>query len=220
MASIAIVGGHGKISRLLIPLLVEAGHLPVALIRKAEQVDALTRLGAKTRILDIENSSVEQFAEAFEGCSVVVFAAGGGTDGNAARKQSVDLGGSVKSAAAAQLVGIKRFVQISAIGVDVDPDLGAGDTWVAYVTAKREADRNLRGTTLDWTIVRPGALTNDEPTSKISLGMSEERGHISRADVAAVLAAAIDDDRTIGKQWNLISGSRSVDEAIDDALRD
>src|SRR5699024_9058176 len=117
--------------------------------------------GAATRPLDIESASVEDFATAFTGCDAVVFAAGGGTDGNVERKRTVDLEGSLKSIRAAETLGIKRFVQLSAMGIEQDPEPDAGESWVAYVKAKREADEALRASSLDWTIVRPGALTDD-----------------------------------------------------------
>ncbi|WP_293787404.1 SDR family oxidoreductase [uncultured Aeromicrobium sp.] len=218
MAAIAIVGGHGKVSRHLIPLLVDTGHLPVALIRDPRQADDLTPLGAKTRLLDIENSKVDDFATVFEGCAAVVFAAGGGPDGNIERKRTVDLEGSLKSIAAAERIGIDRFVQVSAIGVDQDPPADAGDVWAAYVRAKRDADAALRDSSLRWTILRPGALTDDEPTGKVTLAPEVERGEIPRADVAAVIAAVIDDNRTAGKQWELVSGDTPIAQAVTAAV--
>ncbi|MET1036627.1 MAG: NAD(P)H-binding protein, partial [Aeromicrobium sp.] len=114
MTRIAIVGGHGKIARLLIPQLVDAGHQPVALVRKPEYTAELEDLGAEVTLLDIEASDEDDFARAFDGVGAVVFAAGGGADGNAARKKTVDLGGSLKSIAGATTAGVRRFVQISA----------------------------------------------------------------------------------------------------------
>src|SRR3954468_12640411 len=112
--TVAVVGGHGQIARLLHPLLLQAGHTPVALVRKQEQAERLEGEGVTTRHLDIEADDVDAFARAFEGCDAVVFAAGGGPDGNAERKRTVDLEGSTKSADAAEQAGIRRFVQVSA----------------------------------------------------------------------------------------------------------
>ncbi|RLV56341.1 SDR family oxidoreductase [Aeromicrobium phragmitis] len=218
MAAIAIVGGHGKVSRHLIPLLVDAGHLPVALIRDPQQAEDLTPLGAKTRLLDIENSDAGDFAAAFEGCTAVVFAAGGGPDGNIERKRTVDLEGSLKSIAAAEQAGIERFVQVSAIGVDQDPPGDAGEVWTAYVRAKRDADVALRESSLRWTIIRPGGLTDDEPTGKVTLAPEVERGEIPRADVAAVIASVIDDNRTSGKQWEVVGGETPIAQAVTAAV--
>ena len=125
MSRIAVVGGHGQVARLLHPLLVAAGHTPVALVRREAYREELESLGAEVRILDLERDGVGEYAAAFDGCAAVVFAAGGGPDGNAARKRTVDLGASLTSIAAATQQGIDRFVQISAIGVDEPVGAGA-----------------------------------------------------------------------------------------------
>ena len=214
MTRTAIVGGHGQIARLLIPLLVDAGHLPVALIRTPDHAAELEGLGAEVVHLDIEAADEELFAEAFAGAEAVVFAAGGGADGNIERKRTVDLGGSLKSIAAAELAGIRRFVQISAISVDEPVADDAEPGWRAYVEAKRDADIALRASDLDWTIVRPGGLTDDAPTGEVALAATVERGQVPRADVAAVIAAALDDPTTYGQQWELTSGSTPIPDAI------
>ena len=214
MSQIAIVGGNGKIARHLIPQLAADGHQPVALVRNPTYKHDLEQLGAHVRLLDIEQDEVDHFAAAFAECDAVVFAAGGGPDGNIDRKRTVDLGGSLKSIEAAQQAGIDRFVQISAINVD---DPVADDTepvWKAYVEAKRDADIALRDSGLDWTILRPGRLTNDEGTGEVALGEDIGRGEIPRADVAAVVVAVLDDPTSIGRQWNLVGGQTPVDEAV------
>ena len=217
MSRIAVVGGHGQIAQKLHPLLVDAGHTPVALVRAEGQRADLERLGAEVRLLDLETDGVPAFAIAFAGCEAVVFAAGGGPDGNIERKRTVDLGGAVKSIEAASLAGIRRFVQVSAIGVDDPLPEGTDPVWTAYVEAKRDADVALRASGLDWTILRPGRLTDDPPTGLVSLGPDVARGAITRADVAAVVAAVLDDDTSIRAQGNLVGGDTPVAEAVANA---
>lgn len=214
---IAIVGGHGKIALLLHPLLVAAGHTPVALVRREAQCADVEALGAEPRILDIETATAGDFAGAFDGCDAVVFTAGGGPDGNIERKRTVDLEGSLKSIEGALQVGIRRFVQVSAINVDNPVPVDAGEVWKAYVAAKRDADIALRASSLDWTIIRPGRLTDEPGTGLVALGPDVPRAEIPRADVAAVLAAVIPDADTIGHQWNLVSGDTPVAEAVTEA---
>jgi uncharacterized protein YbjT (DUF2867 family) len=218
MTRIAIVGGHGQIARLLHPLLIAAGHEPVALVRRQEQADALAAEGVTTRHLDIEADDEQAFATAFEGCGAVVFAAGGGPDGDIERKRTVDLEGSTKSVAGARAAGIERFVQISAIGVDDPLPDDIEPVWRAYVEAKRDADAHLRDSALAWTVLRPGRLTDDAATGRVALGPDVDRGEVTRGDVAAVVAAVLDDDRTVGRQWNLVGGDLDVPSAIRDAL--
>jgi uncharacterized protein YbjT (DUF2867 family) len=211
MSRIAIVGGHGNIARLLIPILVDAGHQPVAFVRNPDYRDELEGLGAEVGILDIEQEDANAFGVAFDGCDAVVFAAGGGPDGNIERKRTVDLGGSLKSIEGATLAGVRRFVQISAISVDEPVTADAGEVWSAYVEAKRDADKALRESDLDWTIIRPGGLTDDPPTGKVRLAEKVERAQIPRADVAAVIAAVLDDPpRSVTNGKSSAAMTRSV----------
>ena len=214
MSRIAIVGGHGQVALHLHPELVRAGHQPVALVRREEYRDQLEGLGAEVRILDIERQDADGFAEAFAGCDAVVFAAGGGPDGNIERKRTVDLGGSLKSIEAARKAGISRFVQVSAIGVDDPLPADTGDVWRAYVEAKRDADAALRDSHLDWTILRPGRLTDEPGTARVALGQDVARGDIPRVDVAATVAAVLDDGTSVGRQWSLVGGDVPIADAV------
>lgn len=214
MTSIAVVGGHGAIARLLHPLLLAAGHTPVALVRSEAHRAALEAMGARVRPLDIENDDSAAFAAAFADCGAAVFAAGGGADGNAERKRTVDLGGALKSIDGARAAGIRRLVQISAIGVDTPLSDDTDPVWRAYVEAKRDADIALRASDLDWTIVRPGRLTDHRGTGRISAGPDVDRGDIPRADVAAVIAAVLADDTSIGRQFTVVGGDTPIAAAV------
>ncbi|MDI6908364.1 SDR family oxidoreductase [Nocardioides sp.] len=213
MTRIAIVGGHGQIARQLVPLLRRADHDPVALVRNEAYREELEGRGAEVRMLDIEHQGAAEFAAAFAGCDAVVFAAGGGPDGNVERKRTVDLEGSLKSIEAARAAGIRRLVQVSAIGVDDPLDADTGDVWRAYVEAKRDADAALRASGLDWTILRPGRLTDEPATGHVALGPGVARGEVTRADTAAVLAAVLDVPSSIGQQWNVVNGDVPIEQA-------
>jgi uncharacterized protein YbjT (DUF2867 family) len=189
----------------------------VALVRKEAYRAELEGLGAEVRILDLETQAAADLAEAFQGCDAVVFAAGGGPDGNIERKRTVDLEGSLKSIEGARNAGISRFVQISAISVDDPLPEDTAPVWRAYVEAKRDADAALRQSGLDWTIIRPGRLTDDPATGLVALGPDVARGDVTRADVAAVVAAVLDVEGTIGAQWNLVGGETPVAEAVTSA---
>lgn len=214
MSQVAVVGGHGQVARHLHPLLLERGLTPVALVRSDAQRATLEEAGAHARLLDIERADGQAFGEAFAGCAAVVFAAGGGPDGNIERKRTVDLEGSLKSIQGAHAAGITRFVQISAINVDNPLPEDTEPVWKAYVEAKRDADEALRVSGLDWTILRPGRLTDDPATGLVALGDDVRRSDIPRADVAAVVAEVLDDESTHGHQWNLVGGQVPVAEAV------
>ncbi|MGZ6764613.1 MAG: NAD(P)H-binding protein [Nocardioides sp.] len=218
MTHVAIVGGHGQVARHLHEQLVARGHVPVALVRREEHRAPLEALGAEVRMLDIEAQEADAFAAAFAGCEAVVFAAGGGPDGNVERKRTVDLEGSLKSVEGASRAGVRRFVQVSAIGVDDPLPEDTAEVWRAYVEAKRDADAAVRASDLDWTILRPGRLTDEPAAGLVALGDDVARGDVTRADVAAVVAAVLDDERSIGRQWNLVGGDTPVEAAVDAAV--
>lgn len=215
MTRVAVVGGNGQVARHLHRSLVAAGHQPVALARREEYRAGLEALGAELRLLDIERQGADAFAQAFTGCGAVVFAAGGGPDGNVTRKRTVDLEGSLKSIEAATSLGIERFVQVSAIAVDDPVPSGAGEVWTAYVEAKRDADAALRASDLAWTILRPGRLVDEPATGRVTLAERVERADVTRADVARVVAAVLDDPRTVRHQWELVNGPTPVADAVD-----
>ncbi|GAA4156699.1 NAD(P)H-binding protein [Gryllotalpicola daejeonensis] len=218
MARVAIIGAHGKVGQELMRELYDAGHDFVGIARGEEHAEDVFRLGGEGVRLDLEATDAATLAQAIEGCDAVVFTAGAGGGSGVERKRTVDYGASVLSVQAAQAAGIRRFIQISAAGVDdpttetVVPD----EQWVAYVRAKRDADAELRSSGLDWTILRPTTLTTGEGTGLIELAESVDRanGSIARADVAATIVAVLDNAGTAGKQWELTGGSTPIAEAV------
>jgi uncharacterized protein YbjT (DUF2867 family) len=214
MSRIVVVGGHGKISRLLTPMLVSNGDEVVSVFRNPGHRSDVEALGAEAFVCDVEPASIADLVPAMTGADAVVFAAGAGPGSGAARKYTVDYEASVKSAAAAEEAGVSRFVQVSAIGVDEGPDPRTDEVWAAYVEAKRDADAALRRSGLAWTILRPGRLTDDEPTGLVRLAEHTERDSIPRADVAAVIAAVLTFPETAGHTWDLTSGETPIPAAV------
>jgi uncharacterized protein YbjT (DUF2867 family) len=214
MTRVAIVGAHGKVAQQLMRVLYDRGDDFVGIVRNEEHAEDVYRLGGQGALVDIESATVEQLATAFEGCDAVVFSAGAGGGSSIERKRTVDYGGSVKSAEAAKLAGIRRFVQVSAWGVDNPLPEDTEPVWRAYVEAKRDADAALRRSDLDWTILRPGGLTFDEGTGRITLADSTPRGSIPREDVAALIATCIDEASSIGRTWEVISGDTPIEQAV------
>ena len=208
---IVIAGGHGQIALHLSARLAQSGHTPVGLIRNPEHADDLA--GAEPLVLDLEKSSVADVAAALEGADAVVFAAGAGPGSTAERKLTVDRDGAVLLADAAEAAGVRRMVVISAMSAD-DFDASSTDVFQVYLRAKSEADAHVRASGLDWTIVRPGGLTDDEPTGLVTVGETVPRGSISRVDVAAVIAELLEDQLAIGRQFEVIAGSTTVREAL------
>lgn len=210
---IIIAGGHGQIARQLGRLVADAGHVPVGLIRNPEQVSDLERDHIGWELLDLEDTDLTRLAEVVSGADAVVFAAGGGADGNAARKESVDKGAAIKLADAARQVGVRRYVMVSAMGIDgLDED--SEEVFQVYLRAKRDADDHLRSTDLDWTIVKPGRLTDDVPTGRVRVAEHLESGSVTRGDVAHVVAEVLESQNTIGVTFDVLGGETAIAEAV------
>jgi nucleoside-diphosphate-sugar epimerase len=208
--NVVIVGGHGKIGMRLAKILADRGDSPRGIIRKTEQADDLEAIGAEPIVLDIENVEID---DAVSGADAVVFAAGAGPGSGPARKRTVDYAGAVNLADAAQTHGVRRYLIVSAIGAN-HPERWSGEM-KPYYEAKAEADKYVEESGLDYTIVRPGGLTDDPGTGKVDLGDGPGgAGSVTRDDVALVLAEALTADNTIGKAFDLLNGETPVAEAL------
>ncbi|MFF9283590.1 NAD(P)H-binding protein [Streptomyces griseosporeus] len=209
---IVIAGGHGQIALRLERLLAARGDEVAGLIRKAEQGDDLREAGAEPVLLDLESASVEEVAAHLQGADAAVFAAGAGPGSGVARKETVDKGAAVLFADAAVRARVRRFVVVSSMGADARHQ--GDDVFDVYLRAKGEADDYVRGLDLDWTILRPGSLTNDAGTGLVRLEARTGRGPVPRDDVAAVLAELVDTPATNGLTLELVSGSTPVSVAV------
>ena len=170
-------------------------------------------VGARAVVLDLETSNVDDLASVVEGADAVVFAAGAGPNSGPERKESVDKNAAALLADAAEQAGVRRYVLVSSMGTEpVDPD--SDDVMAIYLRAKAAADEDLRGRDLDWTIVRPGRLTDAEGSGQVLAGSGVEYGEIPRADVAATLQAVLHSPETIGKQFSLVGGTEQIREAL------
>jgi uncharacterized protein YbjT (DUF2867 family) len=211
MSKIAIAGGHGKIALILGRLLAERGDTVRGLIRNPDQADDLRAVGIEPVIADLESES--DIASAIRGADAVVFAAGAGPGSGDARKKTVDLGGAVKLVEAAKAEGVSRYLIVSSMGAEKPPADGA-EGFGAYLQAKFEADEAVRASGLDYTVVRPGGLTDDPGTGLVTIAEDTGRGKVPRADAAAVFAACLDTPSTIGQSFDLISGTTPIPDAL------
>ncbi|MDI3419631.1 SDR family oxidoreductase [Streptomyces luteolus] len=212
---IVIAGGHGQIALRLERLLAARGYEVAGLIRNPGQGDDLREAGAEPVLCDLESASVEEVAAHLQGAGAAVFAAGAGPGSGVGRKDTVDRGAAVLFAEAAERAGVRRYVVVSSMGAD--PGHKGDEVFDAYLRAKGEADAYVRGRdALDWTILKPGMLTNDAGTGQVRLEASTGRGPIPRDDVAAVLAELVDTPGTVGLTLELVSGPTPVTVAVKD----
>jgi uncharacterized protein YbjT (DUF2867 family) len=209
---VVVAGGAGKIGLRLLRLLNQEGHRARGLIRKEEQIAALRSAGAEPALVDLESVSVPDLAIAIKGADSVVFAAGAGPGSGEERKWTMDYGGAVKLIEAAQHEGIRRYVIVSSMGAAERPEGDEG--FAVYLQAKHDADEKLRESGLDFTIVRPGRLTDDAGTGRVTVGQRLDRGEVPRDDVAAVLLAVLGADNTVGKDFDLVAGDTPIADAV------
>lgn len=213
---VVIAGGHGKIAMILERLLAERGDSVAGIVRNPAQVADLEAAGAQAIVLDLEQASVDEVAEAVRGADAVVFAAGAGPGSGAARKETVDRDAAILLADAAEAAGVQRYVMVSAISADDRSlDDSYDEVFRAYMRAKSDADADVRARSgLRTTIVRPGSLTDEPGTGNVTIAESTGRGSIAREDVARVLLAVLDAPGTAGRTFELIAGTTPIAEAI------
>jgi len=216
---VVIAGGHGKIALRVTALLAGRGDRVTSLVRNTAHRDDVDTAGAQPVVLDLERTGVAGLVPHVAGADAVVFAAGAGPGSGAARKDTVDRAAAVLLADAAREAGVPRYLLVSSVGVDDPPRPGADAVWAAYLRAKKAAEEALRATDLEWTILRPGSLTDDPGTGKVLLAPPPvDRGDVTRDDTAAVLVALLDTPGTAGQVLELRAGDRDVLAAVKDLV--
>ena len=212
---VIIAGGHGQIALRLERLLAARGDRVAGLIRNPQQAGDLLAAGAEPVFCDLESATAEDVAEHLEGADAAVFAAGAGPGSGAGRKDTVDRAACSLFADAAEAAGVRRFLLVSAMGTDRQIPVGTDPIFAAYLRAKGAAERDVRRRGgLNWTILRPGRLTNDSGTGLVNLAESTGRAEVTRDDVAAVLLALLDEPGTAGRTLELIGGDVPVADAV------
>ncbi len=210
---VAVAGGHGRIALRLLRLLAERGDRARGLVRNPDHAPDLEAAGATAVEADLEALDPEAIASGIAGADAVVFSAGAGPGSGPARKRTVDYGAAVKLIDACRAAGVARYLMVSAMGVH-DP-VARGPEMRPYYEAKLEADQALAASGLDYTIVRPGRLTDERGTGLVQAAPRLERGgQITRDDVAATLLACLGEPGTVGREFDLLAGETSIAEAI------
>ena len=211
---VVIAGGHGQIALLLEKVLADARRRrPSASCATPTTSTDVEAAGAEAVVLDLEDADVDGARRGgarapTPSCSRPA----AGPNSGVARKETVDKGAAVLLADAAEQAGVRRYVMVSSMGTDkADPD--SDDVFQVYLRAKQAADDDLRARDLDWTVVRPGRLTDDPAAGRVQVG-TLARGEIARADVAAVLAEVLSTDATIGTTFDLLAGHQTIEAAL------
>ncbi len=212
MSKVLIIGGHGKVALRLAPLLVERGDEVTSVIRSEHHSADVEATGATPVVADVEHLDVKGLTRLMRDQDAVVWAAGAG-GGNPARTYAVDRDAAIRSMEAAREAGAARYVMVSYIGSSPDHGVPEDHSFFAYAESKAAADAHLRDSGLEWTILGPGPLTLEEPTGFIETRRPGQ-GRVTRGDVAAVAAAVLADDSTIGRTIVFGNGDTPITEAI------
>ncbi len=213
---VVIAGGHGKIALRLAERLSRRGERVISLIRNPDQADDVRARGGEPVVCDLERADVSEVAAAIKGASAVVFAAGAGAGSGAERKLTMDRDGAIKLLHAAEEAGAERYVMVSAVGAEAPPD--GDDVFSTYLRAKAEADAAVQASDREWTIVRPGRLTDEPGTGMVRIEVEPFRGEIPRDDVAAVLDVLLAQELATGRILYVNGGDAVIAEAIDSAI--
>lgn len=209
---VLVVGANGQIGKHLIELFRrDEEHTARAMVRKEEQASAFREKGVETVIADLEGS-VAALAEAASGCEAIIFTAGSGGHTGADKTILVDLDGAVKTMEAAKKTGINRYVMVSAIQAHNRENWS--DKIRHYHAAKHYADKILTESGLTYTIVRPGGLTNEPGTGKISAAENLPRATIPREDVAKTVFATLNEEQTFNRGFDLVAGDTPIKDAL------
>jgi uncharacterized protein YbjT (DUF2867 family) len=211
---IAIAGGHGQIALQLTRLLHARGDEVISLIRNPAHAGDVRDAGGEPAVCDLEGATVEDVAETIRGADAVVFAAGAGPGSGAERKLTVDRDGAIKLLAAAVGVNAPRYVIVSSVGAQNPPD--DDDVFSVYLRAKAEADEAVKASDRDWTILRPGRLTDDDGMGTVKLTREPFRGEVAREDVAGVIEAVlVQPPRAVGEILYVNGGEDPIEKAIE-----
>jgi uncharacterized protein YbjT (DUF2867 family) len=212
---VAIAGAHGQVALLLIDRLVTRGDTVIGLVRNPDHAEDIRHTGAEPVVCDLEHATVDELADAVSDVEAVVFAAGAGAGSGAERKLTMDRDGAIKLLEASA-ANAARYVIVSSVGAEAPPD--GEDVFSVYLRAKAEADAAVRASDRDWTIVRPGPMTDDPGTGRVRIDADPFRADVSRDDVAAVLAAVLHEPRAGHRILYVGGGDTTVTDALDAVL--
>lgn len=207
-----MIGANGQIGKQLVQLLRESEKHDVrAMVRSDEQAQALRENGIDAVVANLEGT-VAEIAEAVNGCDAIVFTAGSGGHTGADKTLLVDLDGAVKSMEAADIAGVNRYVMVSALQAH------NRENWNEkirhYYVAKHYADKVLMDSNLTYTIIRPGGLTNEKGTEKVTIAENLPRATVTREDVAKTVFASLDLKNTFNRSFDLIQGEDEIKVAL------
>ncbi|TYB70032.1 SDR family oxidoreductase [Bizionia gelidisalsuginis] len=209
MENILVAGANGTTGKKIVHLLKESQYFnPVAMVRKEEQKAYFEGHNIESVLADLEDDVTPAFKTKSK-IDKVVFAAGSGGK----KVVEVDQEGAKKLIDASNKNSIRKFVMLSSMGVDNPEEMSELKD---YLKAKQNADEHLKNSGLNYSIVRPGSLTNEKPSNEIELEAKlNKRGEISRDDVAQTIVRTLNDDVANKATFEIIKGNTLIGKALD-----
>jgi len=203
--NILIAGANGTTGRIIVQLLKDStAYNPIAMVRKEDQKERFEKEQVTVVLADLEKDVSHALAQVDK----VIFAAGS----KGKNIIGIDQEGAKRLTDAAKNAGVDKFVMLSSLGA-ANPS--EADELEDYLKAKQNADNYLRESGLNFSIVRPGHLTDEGGTGKIQLQKKlESPGKIARADVAKTLVEVLENGVMHNKIFEIISGEIPVEKAV------
>jgi uncharacterized protein YbjT (DUF2867 family) len=213
---VTVIGGSGRTGKLVVEKLIVNKHTAVATIRNPRHMAELVKLGAEVQLVDLDKSEFDVIVNAMQGSDAVVFAAGSA----AGESSELDRKGTLRTVRAAEKAGVKRYLSISAIGASTGLSTRSMNAEMKdYYKQKRAAAKHITGSSLAWTILEPGELTDGGGTGKVNISQQAiDEESVPRQDVAAVTVALLDEPKTVGKVFQLTRGKNTIATALKAAL--
>lgn len=208
---VLVIGANGQIGKQTVSFLSKGSNEARAMVRDEGQKAELEKRGGEVVVADLE----KDFGHALEGCDAVIFTAGSGGHTGPDKTELVDRQGAMKAIDLACENKVKRFLIVSSMNADT-PDVGP-ESMKHYYKAKGDADHHLQDSGLNYTIIRPGRLSNDAGNGKVEAAekiKDREDRDVPREDVAALMVAALDEENTYKRTFELLSGHTSIEQAL------
>ncbi|MDH3739837.1 MAG: SDR family oxidoreductase [Alphaproteobacteria bacterium] len=193
----------------VVKILRARGEPVTALVRPTSDRSELEALGVD--LVEGDAMDPASLAEAFEGQKIRAVVT---TIGCLNCEPPPDYEGNRNIAEAAKAAGVKRMLLVTTIGAgdsaDTPPFVSRA-VLQKILPMKTKAEEHLKGSGLDYTIVRPGGLMSKPPTGNGFLSEDVKTfGFIFRADLAQLIVACLDDPNTIGKTFAAADLNRSL----------
>lgn len=220
MSNITIIGGHGKVAMKLSRILSGDGHRVNSVIRSESQVQDVEDAGATAIVADVQTLDTQGLTDLLKDQDAVVWSAGAG-GGDPERTYAVDRDAAIRSIDAAEAAGVERYIMVSYLGAGQDHGVPEDNSFYPYAQSKADADDHLRASSLAWTILGPGKLTEGETSGMITVDpdveAEESAGDTARGNVALVAAAVLAaPGSTVGRKIDFADGNTVITEALED----